>query len=277
MQRDLIIPGPDGRPIVFDLLLQKKRAPLLLFVHGFKSFKNWGAYDLLADHFHSQGLNVCKFNFSHNGGTTEDVIDFPDLQAFGKNTFSKEMNDIKTLLDHLLTDPKTIKFIDPSQVLLMGHSRGASIATLYAIEDQRIASLITLNGVNDLHAYLSQFDQEEWKRKGVLFIKNGRTKQDMPLYYGLYEDMEKNFERFDIMTRAEGLKIPCLIIHCEDDETVPYSQSKELSKNIRTSELLLLEKGGHTLGATQPWTDDKLPSPLALASKHILEFIEREA
>jgi len=273
MQCDMILPGPNGRPIVYDLLTQDKPAALLILVHGFKSYKNWGAYDLLAQHFHDNGLSVCKFNFSHNGGTAEDVIDFPDLEAFGKNTYSKEMSDLKVLIDHLLTDPDTSQQLNHSKVFLMGHSRGGSIATLSARENERVTGLITLNAVTDLQSFMSRFDRKEWKANGVLYIQNGRTKQSMPLYYDLMEDFEANQERFDIRSRAQELNKPTLIVQCEDDETVAPSEAHALKQAIPEAELLMLESGGHTLGAKQPWTDSELPIPLRKAAEKVLAFV----
>ena len=40
------------------------------------------------------GFAFVKFNFSHNGGTIENPIDFPDLKAFGNNTYGKEVADL---------------------------------------------------------------------------------------------------------------------------------------------------------------------------------------
>lgn len=268
--------GSEGRPIVYDLLLQKKKAPLLILVHGFKSYKNWGAYDVLAQYFFDQGISVCKFNFSHNGGTIEQVIDFPDLEAFGQNTLSKEMDDLQVIIDDLLTDTVSSSTIDQDNITLVGHSRGGSIAALTAIEDPRIGRLVTLNAVADLHDHFERFNQNQWRRNGVLYIKNGRTKQDMPLYLSLLEDYERQKERFDILNRVTEMQTPILIIHCKDDEAVPVQQAIALDRLVSNSELLLLNEGGHTLGAKQPWEEKELPRPLRYACDCILAFMEKQ-
>ena len=56
--------------------------PLIIFCHGYKGFKDWGAWNLMAEAFAKIGFCFIKFNFSHNGGTIEQPIDFPDLEAF---------------------------------------------------------------------------------------------------------------------------------------------------------------------------------------------------
>ena len=49
------------------------------------------------------GIAVLKFNFSHNGGTVEQPIDFPDLEAFGHNNYTKELDDLNQVLDWVET------------------------------------------------------------------------------------------------------------------------------------------------------------------------------
>ena len=50
-------------------------------------FKDWGAWHLVQDFFTNKGYAFCKFNLSHNGGTVENGIDFPD--AGNDNEISK--------------------------------------------------------------------------------------------------------------------------------------------------------------------------------------------
>ena len=89
----------------------------MIFCHGYKGFKDWGAWNLVSEQFLNKGYAFCKFNFSLNGGTIEEPIDFPDLDAFGKNTYSQEVIDIGRVLDHVLIEFKNeielIKFNNP--------------------------------------------------------------------------------------------------------------------------------------------------------------------
>ena len=64
--------------------------PIILFVHGFKGFKDWGAFNLIADYFAEAGFVFIKMNFSHNGLSLEEDYYFEDLEAFGQNNFSIE-------------------------------------------------------------------------------------------------------------------------------------------------------------------------------------------
>lgn len=69
------------------------KAPLVIFAHGFKGFKDWGTHNMVANLFAENGFRYLKFNFSHNGTTVDKPIDFADLIAFSENTFSIELDD----------------------------------------------------------------------------------------------------------------------------------------------------------------------------------------
>ena len=75
--KNTIIPQPKSKPIVADCFFvdDKKPKPILIFCHGYKGFKDWGAWNLMAEAFAETGFFFIKFNFSHNGGTVENPID----------------------------------------------------------------------------------------------------------------------------------------------------------------------------------------------------------
>ena len=79
-----------------------------------------------------------KFNFSHNGGTAKNPIDFPDLDAFGNNNFSLELNDLDRVIEFILNEKIFSNKIDFKKVYLIGHSRGGGICAIKASEDLRI-------------------------------------------------------------------------------------------------------------------------------------------
>jgi len=81
LEKNLILKTKGPKPIVYDVCyIQSQRPkPIVIFCHGYKGFKDWGAWDLVAKSFANAGFFFLKFNFSHNGGTVEQPMDFPDL------------------------------------------------------------------------------------------------------------------------------------------------------------------------------------------------------
>ena len=232
LQQTLHIPRVHKRTLCADVTYhpQKKAQPLIIFCHGYKGFKDWGAWNLMAKAFGEAGYCFLKFNFSYNGGTLEQPIDFPDLESFGQNNYSKELEDLNDVISwvigHFAQDPR----VDTRSLHLIGHSRGGGIVLLQAARDPRINKVITLAGVSD---FKSRFPKGEalkaWKEKGVYYVVNGRTKQEMPHYYQFYEDFIANENRLNIQSATRQLKIPHLIIHGNQDTSVPLRHAEDLT------------------------------------------------
>jgi dipeptidyl aminopeptidase/acylaminoacyl peptidase len=270
------IPGPNGRPIVYDLFFEinRSKAPIVIFCHGYKGYKDWGAWALFAKDFASQGIAFFKFNFSYNGGTAENPIDFPDLEAFGQNNYTKELQDLECVINWLTTRQSTNSALDTTTLILMGHSRGGGIALIKASEDSRIRKVITLAGVSD---YKSRFPEKQalkaWASSGFYFVKNGRTQQQMPHAYQFYEDFIAHEDRLTISKSVKGLQIPYLIVHGAEDKSVALSEAIALHEWSQNSTFCVIPKGNHVFGSKQPWDNPQIPTELEQVFEKTIDFI----
>ena len=231
---------------------QSSNPPIIIFAHGYKGFKDWGAWNLMAQACANAGFCFVKFNFSHNGGTMHNPIDFPDLVAFGNNNYSKEVNDLNDVIDWTQVHLKQIANIN--QVYLVGHSRAGGIVNLCASQNKLIKKVITLASVSD---YESRFPKDEllhkWKENGVYYVKNGRTQQEMPHYYQFFEDFQQNKNLLNIKNALQQLTIPHLIIHGKEDKAVSIKEAHELKKWNPLASLNIMPDTNHTFGAHHPW------------------------
>lgn len=274
--KNIIIDGKHQRPILADLFYHQnqQKKPVVIFAHGFKGFKDWGAWNLVAHHFADHNLAFVKFNFSHNGGTAQQPIDFQDLEAFGNNNFTKELDDLQSLINWILKNNSLKKEFDFNNISLIGHSRGGGIALLKAAKESSINKIITWASVSDFGARFPSGEAlEMWRRNGVSYINNSRTHQKMPLYFQFYQDFEKHKNLLNISSAVKNLKIPQLIINGTADETVKYSEAENIHKWNPNSELYIIENANHTFGATQPWTANLMPSDLNKAVMKTIDFI----
>ena len=100
-KKKIQISGSAGNPILIDVTYKGNAQPkqVVVFCHGFKGFKDWGPFNKIAAHFAKQEIIFVKFNFSHNGTTVDDPLNFGDLKAFGNNNFCKELDDLSLVLD----------------------------------------------------------------------------------------------------------------------------------------------------------------------------------
>ena len=271
MSTDLItIPQPDplhspyhDKPIAYDLryVPDGSRKPVIIFVHGFKGFKDWGYFNLLADTFARAGFVYLKLNLSHNGTSPEHPTDFVDLEAFGQNNFSKEMDDLGVLIDHLFSPTFNLddREVDPNRLFLIGHSRGGSLVILKSYEDERVTGVVTLAAVSDLAQRWPEEVLTEWKKQGVQYIQNSRTGQSMPLYYQIVEDFYAHQRRFDVPRAIRALGKPLLAFHGSDDETVSVQAAHDIQQWNGTAQVEIIDEANHVFGGQHPYEADQLP------------------
>ena len=253
--KNITVEGKHNKPIVTDVFYNETHQPkkIIIFCHGYKGFKDWGAWNLMAEAFANAGFFFIKFNFSHNGGTVENPIDFPDLEAFGNNNYTKELDDLETIIDWVSTNSSFTNEVDLKEVSLIGHSRAGGIVLLKSNEDTRIKNVITLAGVCDFEKRTATVgDLDLWKKEGVKYVLNGRTKQNMPHFYQFYEDFIQHKERLDIKKATENLKIPHLIIHGDDDTSVLISEAESLKKWNPNSQFEIIENANHVFNVSHP-------------------------
>ncbi len=275
---DFIIEGKHARPMLADVRFEKNgvKKPVIVFCHGFKGFKDFGCFNLIADFFAENGFVFIKFNFSHNGTTPDYPFDFVDLEAFATNTFSIELDDLGAVLDEVagLKNNLLKAEADIDNIILTGHSRGGGIAILKAFEDKRVKSLITWASVNEFGKFWSEEIMEKWKREGIRYELNGRTKQMMPMYYSLYEDLEQNYARLNIPLAVKNLEIPFLIVHGEKDETVKVESAWQIKSWNPSAKLEIIPGTNHTFDGKHPWEQETLPEKTLDLIRKSLDFLK---
>ena len=275
--KNQILNRKDDRPIVWDAFFNdnNQKKALVIFCHGYKGFKDWGAWNLVAEEFLKANMVFVKFNFSHNGGTTENPIDFPDLEAFAENNYSKELEDLNDIINYLHSDVNTFKKeIDFSNITVIGHSRGGGIGIIKASEDYRVTKLITWASVCDFGKRTATIgDLEQWKKDGVKYVLNGRTKQQMPHNYQFYEDFKANEDRLNIKNAITSLKVPTLIIHGVEDPSVSYSEAEQLHTWNNETILHPVMNADHVFNSKHPWEEQNLPEALKVVVEKSIKFI----
>jgi len=253
MSNDFLLISKKGNKIRITVygLENLKSAPCLIFVHGFKGFKDWGFGPYIGNYFAKKGFFVITFNFSHNG-IGEGKTEFTELEKFGENTFSLEIAELHEVIDAYLNSffgERSDKGIG-----ITGHSRGGAIALLTSQNKAEVKSVTVWSSVSKLDRY-SDRQKEEWRKKGIFNILNTRTKQVMPLKLSLLDDLENNRDELSIQNAVKNLSKPFLIIHGENDLAVPFQEAEQLFdwSDKRNGELLKIDKAGHTFDIKHPF------------------------
>ena len=264
-----IYQGSNGRSSLIDLEIPENfNGELIIFVHGFMGFKDWGAWHLVQQFFTEKGYGFCKFNLSHNGGTTESGIDFSDEEAFGNNRYSYEIADVAFALKWMMSNVSSI-----SHIRLIGHSRGGGVVIIAGhtlASSYPISSVHTWAAISDIGMrFPNGTELNQWETKGVRYVKNGRTLQDMPQYFSLYEDFKEHESELNIQQAIQNLSIPITIHHGDQDTSVPIMEGESLARWANVS-LYVIPSADHVFGASHPWTSSNLPKELAVLCEQTL-------
>ncbi|WP_138431834.1 alpha/beta hydrolase family protein [Fodinibius saliphilus] len=272
----------EGLPIYYDSYLPSKSVeeplPVVIFLHGFKGFKDWGAFPEACAKISEAGFAVVAMNFSLNG-VGENMKEFDQLDLFSRETLSQDLEDVRSMISAIQNEqvfPAGIS-VDTGNIGLLGHSRGGHTAVAAAAEYAEVAAVVTWSAVSDYNARWSDEMISDWSNKGVTEILNGRTGQVMPVKDVVYKDAKENADRLMAVKRARELTVPALFIHSKDDEAVSYDNAEQLYRNCTSDhkDLKLIENSGHTFNTAHPFDADDFPEAFKQALHYAIEWFQK--
>lgn len=240
---------------------------MILFIHGFMGYKDWGAWNIMQDFYTTKGFGFCKYNVSHNGTSSDNPTEFTDLTAFANNSYSKELEDLTAALDWVEQQVDELP-----KIYLVGHSRGGGIALLGA-KDERVYRVVTLAAISSIEKRFPEGKQlQVWETQGTKYTLNSRTNQKMPQLFSQYEDYFANKDLLDIQKACETSTKRTLVIHGDADTSVDIEEGHEIAQWLKTR-LFEIEEADHTFGAKEPWDSTELPEHLQKVCELIIGFL----
>lgn len=239
---------------LIDLPDEPGERPAVVVCHGFKGFLDWGFFPYLAALLADRGFVVVRFNLSGTGMLPGDEL-VTDPDAFRANTHGRELADLLAVLE-AAGESLAPGRIDRDRLGLFGHSRGGGNAVLASALDpwrDRVNALVTWAAVAGFDRYPPD-QKESWRRDGQLPVVNARTGQQLALGLGLLDELETRGGELDVLAAAGGVRAPWLIVHGDDDESVPAVEADRLAEAAPGDhELLRIRSANHTFGARHPF------------------------
>jgi uncharacterized protein len=254
-----------------------ENAPLLIICHGFKGFKDWGMFPYAAETLASRGISVLRFNFSLNG-IADDPLNFTALERFERNTATRELEDLDDVINAVESGVLTVDRADPTKLAVLGHSLGGGICIVKAAEDARIRAAVTWAGVSNFDRWGPKI-KKQWRELGRMEILNARTNQLMPMDVSMLNDLEANSERLDIVAAAGRIRCPLLILHGDQDVSVPLEEGLRMYHAATTDgkTMHVIPNTDHTFGAVHPFAGSTpaLDSVLDLTAAWLLKEADK--
>ncbi len=257
--------SPSAKPIVADIrsIDDGRPKPVVLVLHGFKAFKDWGFFPYVCTELARRGaISVC-INFSLNGYVVgSDKVERPD--DFAHNTISLEIEEVRLTVRKILD--KSLPGLSNwnGKIFLLGHSRGGGLALLSAvIERNSIQKVVVWNSVGTFERFTER-QKRLWRETGTFQVENSRTHQTLGMNLDFLLDIESHSEEFSLLTAAKELDSSLLIIHGEQDMTVPVREGKKLGEQGSGIQLQIIPATGHKFGIDHPFEQESVALSTAL-------------
>ena len=257
------ISSEEDLPIRGELEARANPRALVVIVHGFKGFKDWGFFPWLAEHLCQHRFAAVRFNMSRSG-IGEDPEAFDRLDLFAGDTYSTQVNDLADVVVHAR------RRFPRLPLFLLGHSRGGGVALLASRIIENVRGVVTWSAI----ARADRWDDETkraWRRDGHMDVVNARTKQTMRMSPAILDDYEANASNLNILESAAALRVPLLVVHGGSDESVPVQEGTEIASRAHDASMLVVDSASHTYNAIHPLVN--VPKELVYAAEVSASFI----
>lgn len=271
------LPGSEGLPIRGTTHLPKgdPRA-VVIIVHGFKGYKDYGMFPWLATRLCESGHIVHRVNLSHSG-MDHGHGDFDDA-AFVRDTWSRGVEDITLLLEAI--DRGVLAGQDCGAVLL-GHSRGGATCLLAAGRHGgeeiygRLVGLLSLSSPASL-GRLTDETSQTLRSGGSVPTPSSRTGQTLHIGSGWLQEQLDDPAGHDLLGQVGKLTVPVGLLHGADDPTVPAKDAITIAQaNPARVRVHIVDEGDHVFNTPNPFSIDGKASPqLTEATAMLTEWID---
>jgi len=211
--------------------------PLVVMPHGGPESRDSYTYDFFVQFLAWRGYAVFQPNFRGSEGSGRAFA------AAGYRQWGRTMqDDITDGVRHLVDT----NVVDGQRMCIVGASYGGYAALAGAtLTPDLYKCAVSIAGVSDLIAMLNEERSEE-----------GRGSWAYAYWRRLIGDPSQDRDALIAVSparQAANVRIPILLIHGEDDYTVPYEQSElmrtALARAGRPTEIIRIEDSGHYWGA----------------------------
>jgi len=264
---EFTVKSDEGLPIRGDLDAPRHPRALVVIVHGWKGFKDWGFFPWLAEYLCNSGFAICRFNMSRCGiGEQPDTFDRLDL--FAGDTYSIQLADLAAATRYAQSQYPALP------TFLLGHSRGGGVAILGAYDVPGLSGVVTWSSIGRTNRWDDE-TKRKWRADGFLDVENARTKQIMRMSTAILDDHDRHAKRLDIDAAISRIDVPMLMVHGGRDENVPAGESAALAARAREANTLVIGTASHTYNAIHPLIH--VPAELSLAAIVTAHFISAYA
>ncbi|KAK8509085.1 hypothetical protein V6N11_049439 [Hibiscus sabdariffa] len=225
-QRRVMITNKHGEKLV-GLLHESVSKEIVVLCHGFKSSKGDIVLVNIAAALEKEGISVFRLDFVGHGESEGSLL-FAD--------FDREVDDIRAVVQHFSGENRVVSAI-------LGHSKGASLALLYASKYHDIRVIVNVSGRCHLKRDLTEDFVEKIKKDGHIDIMNKKGNVDVRVT----EQDLMNILTADMREACRKISKECrvLTVHGSADKINPVVDALAFAEVIRNHQLHIIEGADH--------------------------------
>ena len=207
----------------------KERLPGVVLCHGFPvgpldARRSAGTFPELVDRIANE-IKFAAMTFTFRGcGNSEGNF---SLQGW--------IDDLRAAIEHLVDEA------DPDGIWLVGTHTGGSLATCVAADDPRVSGVALLG---------ARADFDDWAAQPRRFLEHAREIGAVrsPRFPEHFDEWSREFRRFRPIDAARRYAPrPMIVLHGDDDDSVPSSDARQLVQAHGSAELRIIGGAGHRL------------------------------
>ncbi len=195
----------------------RKNLPMIVMPHGGPASYDRIGFDGMAQYFANEGYAVLQPNFRGSSGFGSA------FEEAGAGEWGRKMQDD---ISDGLADMIAKGAVNPKRVCIVGWSYGGYAALAGgALSPDLYACVASVAGVSDLREML------EWE-----YDRYGEKSSSYRYWTSVIGDLNKNGAAIDAVSPsrlASKFKAPVLLLHGNDDTTVPASQSSKMADALK--------------------------------------------
>ena len=253
------IPGADGQAILGNAHLPGgEPVGVVLIAHGFKGYKDYGMFPRIAETMCDAGFIALRFNFSHSGMTnTIETFERPDL--FERDTWNKQVFDCRAVVSAVANGQLQGAGLP---YILFGHSRGGVSVLLTAGRFAGDSAFGQPVGIVTAAApcqcnSLPKEVADQLLKDGFIVSPSSRTGQDLRIDKAALVEQLDDPAGHDLLALVRRINCPLLVIHGEDDPTVPVDAAEQIGRAAQSEATVLRIAGGdHVYNTPNPLPAD---------------------
>ncbi len=227
--------------------------PVVVGIHGFKGFRNWGFWPHVAAGLAEGGVACVRFDASHNG-VGPGGLEFDEPELFELNTLAREEEDLTALLAWVRSGCGGAGgSIDAARLGLLGHSRGGGLAVIRAAADPAVRATVALAPICTTLRFPPEL-LDRGRRDGFLPIVNTRTGEVQRFGRDALAELDARTDLHDIATHhAARITTPLLVCHGTGDTSVPADEGRRIARAAPAGRFEPFDGADHVLDCRHPW------------------------